>query len=41
MMDAKKEEANKKYAEKGGVDGGVRVNVMDIAVNDDFDIDDI
>ena len=41
MMDAKKEEANKKYAEKGGADGGIRTNVMDIAVNDDFDIDDI
>lgn len=39
-MDAKKEEANKKYAEKGG-DIGVRVNVMDIEVNDDFDVDEI
>lgn len=42
MIDAKKEEANKAAIEKDGVaDTTERLNVMDIKVDDDFDVDDI
>lgn len=45
MIDAKKEEANKalneKFGKPEGEDNGERVNVAQIAVEDDFDVDDI
>lgn len=40
MIDAKKEEANKAVADQVN-DTAERVNVMDIKVDDDFDVDDI
>ena len=42
MIDAKKDEANKALIEKATVnDTTERLNVMDINVDDDFDVDDI
>lgn len=42
MIDAKKEEATKATAEKDAVaDTEDRLNVMNIKVDDDFDVDDI
>ena len=42
MIDAKKEEANKVAMDRNPVnDTTERVNVLDINVEDDFDVDDI
>jgi len=40
MMDQKKEEASKQQQQKSE-ENKDRVNVMDIEVNDDFEVDDI
>jgi len=41
MINAKKDEANKAAAEKELQDAQNKINVLDINVEDDFEIDDI